>query len=265
MIKVKVLIITGYGLNCENETEYAFNLANAEVEKVNLNDILPGIKKLEDYQILVFIGGFSFGDHIAAGVILANKFKNRLRESLDKFIRDGKLIIGICNGFQTIVRLGLLPGFDLNYTRQSVTLIHNDSGKFEDRWVQLRVNPESPCIFTRGMNYVYLPVRHGEGKFYSDDNNVIERILGENLIALQYSLPADGYPTMVYPHNPNGSLESIAGICDPSGRIFGLMPHPEGFLSPYNHPYWTRLKVENCLPKEGEGARFFRNAVNFFK
>jgi len=287
-MKPKTLIITGYGLNCEDETAYTFELAGANPEKVHVTDILSGDKKLEDYQILAFIGGFCDGDHLGAGTVQASRFRHRLSDDLQKFIADEKLIIAICNGFQTAVKMGILPGLDNDYKTQKVTLTTNDSGVFEDRWVYMKVNTESPCIWTKGIEGLFLPVRHGEGKFFSQEKEfgyigvpiteyldkkvevdvnikpVIDMLVEANLVVCQYS-DSDLNPTMQYPANPNGSLESIAGICDPSGRIFGIMPHPEAYNSPYNHPFWTRLKTQGKMPTEGEGVQIFRNAVEYLK
>ncbi|HUT36413.1 MAG TPA: phosphoribosylformylglycinamidine synthase subunit PurQ [Planctomycetota bacterium] len=260
---VRALIITGFGLNCEAETAHAFTLAGAAPEKVHLNDLLDGRRALDEFHVLAFIGGFSFGDHIASGRVLANRLKHRLAEPIQRFIADGKLIIGICNGFQTMAKLGILPGLDGDYRRQTVTLTNNDSGVFRDAWVRLRVEPDSPCVFTRGLERLDLPVRHGEGKFLTLDDKVLERLERERLVACRYADPATGEPTVRFPHNPNGSVAAIAGICDPTGRVFGLMPHPEAHLFPWNHPHWMRRAIASTLPAEGEGVAIFRNAVAF--
>jgi len=261
--EVRVLIITGFGLNCEAESAHAFKLAGGAPELVHLNDLLDGLRSLDEFQILVFIGGFSFGDHIASGRVLANRLKHRLDEPIQRFIADGKLIIGICNGFQTMAKLGILPGLDGDYRSQTVTLTTNDSGVFRDAWIELRVEPESPCIFTRGIERLYLPVRHGEGKFVPLDQKLLERLEDAGLVALRYADPATGEPTSRFPHNPNGSVAAIAGLCDPTGRIFGMMPHPEAHLFPWNHPHYARQAIVGTAPSEGEGLAIFRNAVAF--
>lgn len=258
---VKVLIITGFGLNCERETAAAFATNGATAEKVHLNDILNGAKALDEYHILVFIGGFSFGDHLGAGTVFANRVKFRLRDQLEKFVADGKLIIGICNGFQTLTRLGLVPAINKAYFSQQTALAHNDSGVFRDDWIYLKANPESPCVFTKGIDVVRMPIRHGEGKFVADDE-IIDAMENQNLVCLRYC-DERGRTADSFPANPNGSIKAIAGICDPSGRIFGLMPHPEAFLSPYNAPDWRTKKINGELPAEGEGVTVFRNAVDF--
>lgn len=258
---IKALIITGFGLNCERETAAACQLVGAVPEQVHLNDLIAGKHKLEEYQFLVFIGGFSFGDHLGSGTIFANLVKFRLKEQLEKFIADGKLIMGICNGFQTLTRIGMVPALDGNYFEQTAALAHNDCGVFRDAWCTLKADPKSPCVFTRNLELVRLPLRHGEGKFVADPA-VLAEIEAKHLAAVRY-VNADGTPATEFPANPNGSLNSIAGICDPTGRIFGLMPHPEAFLSPYNAPDWTAQKVAGTIPKEGEGVGFFRNAIEY--
>jgi len=258
-MRPKALILTGFGINCDYETEFAFNLLGAEARRVHLNDIIDKRVFLDGFQIIAFPGGFSFGDDIASGKVLANKFRYNLENELQKFINEGKIIIGICNGFQAMVKMGVLPGFNENYKEQRVTLTFNDSGRFEDRWVYLKVNQSSPCIFTKGIKDLYLPIRHGEGKFISKDNETREMLNKSEQIVVQYT-DENGKPAG-YPFNPNGSEDNIAGICDETGRIFGLMPHPEAFLFRTNHPRWTREKIA----EEGQGLQIFRNAVNFIK
>jgi len=259
-LEPRALIVTGDGLNCERETAHAFALAGAAPDLVHLGD-LPGCR-LEDYHVLALIGGFSNGDHLGAGTVQASLFRHRLREPLQSFVQSGRLVIGICNGFQTLVKMGLLPGADWERT---ATIMANDSGRYEDRWVHLSVDPACPCVWTRGLRRLYLPVRHGEGKFVVRDTATALGLRRRAQIALRYA-DARGRPTMEYPQNPNGSEGGVAGVCDPSGRIFGLMPHPEAFLSPYNHPSWTRQAALGLpLPEEGEGVALFRNAVAFLR
>lgn len=255
----KVLVLTGYGINCDIETEHVFKIAGAEAERVHLTDLINGTRTLSDFHILALPGGFSFGDDIASGKVLANKIKYNLGEHIQKFIDEGKLIIGICNGFQAMVKMGLLPAFNRDYYTQNVTLTFNDSGRFEDRWVHLKTNPNSKCVFTKGIDGIYLPVRHGEGKFVVKTPEDLARLKKENHIVFQY-VDNDGKPAG-YPYNPNGSVDGIAGICDETGRIFGMMPHPEAFQHRTNHPAWTR----EDLPEEGAGITIFRNAVEYMK
>jgi len=255
----KVLILTGYGINCDIETQHAFKLAGANAERVHINDLISEKKRLADYHILAFPGGFSFGDDIASGKVLANMIKYNIGEQIQEFIDSGKLIIGICNGFQAMVKMGLLPGFNGDYGTQEVTLTFNDSGRFEDRWVHLKANERSKCVFTKGIDRIYLPVRHGEGKFITKNQQVFAKLKKGNHIVFQYS-DRQGNPAG-YPCNPNGSIDNIAAICDETGRVFGMMPHPEAFQHRTNHPGWTREE----LPEEGAGIAIFRNAVGFVK
>lgn len=252
------------------EMAHACRLAGSEkVDIVYIYDILAGNVTLDDYQFLNLPGGFLDGDDLGSAKAMAHRIKfsriagsgERLEEVILRFIQEGKLILGVCNGFQLLAKSGLLPGLNGKYGRQEVTLTFNDSGRFEDRWVYLKVNPQSPCIFTKGLKGLYLPVRHGEGKFIPQDEGALKQIEKENLFALQYSDSSFQGPTMEYPLNPNGSIQAIAGICDPTGRIFGMMPHPEAYLYHVNHPRWTRERV----PKEGMGLAFFRNAVEYIK
>lgn len=257
-MQINILVLYGYGINCDNETEQGFKMVGGNVKKVHINELISGEKKLKNYQILVFPGGFSFGDDISAGKVLANKFKYNLWKELTGFINNGKLIIGICNGFQVMVKLGILPAFDRDYGKEKITLTFNDSGRFEDRWVYLKINQESNCIWTQGINNLYLPIRHGEGKFVLKDKKIGERLSKQNQVVMQY---VDDKGNLAgYPFNPNGSENNIAGICDKTGRIFGLMPHPEGFLFYQNHPRWTRKEFQ-----ENRRLKIFKNAVEFAK
>jgi phosphoribosylformylglycinamidine synthase len=267
MKKVKALVMTGYGLNCDYETDYTLSLAGAESHRVHINDLIEN-KDLDEYQIIVFGGGFSWADDHGAGVLLAAKIRNNIGPMIEEFVRRGKLIIGICNGFQSLINLGLLPGFDGDYQKRSVAITYNDSGNFINAWVRLAVNPDSPCLFTKGIDVIDLPVRHGEGKLYAADDQ-LERLASDNQVVMTYS-NEDGSPAQgKWPENPNGSLMDIAGICDPSGRIFGLMPHPEAFNHVTNHPDWTRdkealaRKGKPLYKEEGAGVKIFRNAVEF--
>lgn len=268
--KVKALVLTGNGINCEREMAHACKMAGADVvDIVFLYDLLSGEVRLDDYHFLNLPGGFLDGDDLGSAKAGAHRLKyariggrgERLEESILRFIREGKLILGVCNGFQLMVKAGLLPALSGRYGEQEVTLTCNESGRFEDRWVGLKVDPASPCIFTRGLERLYLPVRHGEGKFIPRDGEVLEEMRKKRLVALQYADPVTQKPTEKYPLNPNGSVEGIAGICDETGRLFGLMPHPEAYLDFVNHPRWTREKV----PEEGMGLAIFRNAVEHIR
>ncbi len=258
-MKVKVLVLCGYGINCDNEMLHGFELAGADAERVHVNELITGERKLRDYQILALPGGFSFGDDISAGKVLATRFRYNLEVPLHEFVTAGKLIIGVCNGFQAMVKLGILPGLNRDYRTQRVTLTFNDSGRFENRWVYLDIL-ESDCVFTRGMRTLYLPVRHGEGKFVPKDPGVLERLYKNKQVVARY-VDAEGNENPAYPWNPNGSIDGIAAICDETGRIFGMMPHPEAYLYATNHPCWTRQSLEGTLPSEGMGLQLFRNAI----
>ncbi len=259
MKRPRILVLTGYGINCEHETAYAFNLpaVGGDAALVHLSDLIAQPKQLEPFHILALPGGFAFGDDISAGIVLATKLRYRLEQPLSKFLRDGKLVLGICNGFQALVRLGWLPGVTGQLWQQDATLTANDSGKFEDRWVYLQIDPACRSPFVQGMERCYLPVRHGEGKFVPRDPDILQTLQAKAQIAARYGTP-DGTPVS-YPWNPNGSVDDIAAVCDPSGRIFGLMPHPEAYVHRVQHPRWTR----ETLPEEGMGVQIFRNAVAF--
>lgn len=268
--QVRAMVITGYGTNCEVEMAHACRLAGADgVDIVHTSELIYGEKSLDDYDFLNLPGGFLDGDDLGSAKAGAHRIRHArvkttgefLFDQFRRFITAGKLILGVCNGFQLMVKLGLLPGFDGDYTTQSCTLTFNDSGRFEDRWVYLKVNPASPCIFTRGIDGLYLPVRHGEGKFIPGGEDTRRRLHEENHIVVQYSDPTYTAATMDYPENPNGSVDAVAGICDPTGRLFGLMPHPEAYLHRTNHPRWTR----ETLPEEGMGLILFKNAVAYLR
>lgn len=251
--KVRTLVLRAPGTNCDVETAFAFEQAGAEATHVHINQLIRREEKLSGYQVLVIPGGFSYGDDIAAGKVQANEMRLRLGDDLQRFIEKGGLMLGICNGFQVLVKTGILPPFANGV--QQVTLTNNDSGKFECRWIYLQVNQKSPCIFTKGIERMYLPVAHGEGKLVADP-----AILPELNVVLAYA-DEKGDTRADYPHNPNGSVNNIAGICDDSGRIFAIMPHPERHIRPTQHPQWTRLGAKD----HGDGFRIFQNAVEWVK
>jgi phosphoribosylformylglycinamidine synthase len=277
MSPVKVIVIRTAGTNCNEETAFAFGRSGAHVDQVHINALIAGSVKLSDYHILALPGGFSYGDDIASGRILANELRLKLAADLQQFIADRKLIIGICNGFQILVKAGILPGLETGWTslgnqrgRQEATLFYNDSAKFEARWVHLKV--ESRCVWTRGMPpQIYLPVAHGEGKFIPRDKKVLDALAGNGQIVFRYCGSDGGKPS--YPENPNGAVEDIAGICDTTGRVLGLMPHPERHFLFEQHPFWTRLKYQSVIPAKagiqnpifGDGAKIFANGVNYVK
>lgn len=266
---VRSLVIAGNGTNCEREVVEACRLAGADVsEAVHVAELLAGRVKLEDYHFLNLAGGFLDGDDLGSAKAGANRLLNApvkgggasLAEQIDSFIKDGKLIMGVCNGFQLMVKMGLLPATQGDYQAQSCTLTHNDCGRFVDRWTYLQTDPDSPCIYTRGLKGIYLPVRHGEGKFVVDSAETLESIESGHLAALRYA-DAEFNPTQEYPANPNGSVAAIAGLSDPSGRLFGLMPHPEAYVHYTQHPRWTREE----LPEEGMGLWLYQNAIGYIR
>lgn len=261
-MKVKVLVLRAAGTNCDMESAFAFESVGASSDIVHVNQLKEGKKRLSDYHILVIPGGFTYGDDIASGKILANELKSALFEDVKEFIAAGKLILGICNGFQVLVKSGLLPNVSGVAANVEATLNLNDSARFEDRWVYLkRSKPENPKFKCAWTNYVkdiiYLPIAHGEGKFIPADKAILERLKANGQIVFRY-VNRDG-ESAEYPWNPNGSVDDIAGVCDPTGRILGMMPHPERFIERTQHPRWTREK----LPKAGDGLALFRSGVEY--
>ena len=251
----KALILRTAGTNCDYETAHAFQLAGAETALIHINQLIGGAAHLTDYQIMAIPGGFSYGDDISAGILLANELRHKLTEQLTEFVDSGKLILGICNGFQVLVRAGLLPRLN-SQTAQQATLTMNTSAKFECRWIHLETH-QSSCIFTRGLKpRIYLPVAHAEGRFTASAP-VLNQLEANKQVVFRYVSADNTSPE--YPENPNGSSRHIAGICDTTGRIFGMMPHPERFLTRFNHPRWTR----EALPDDGDGLAIFQNAVDY--
>ena len=300
---VRVCIVTGFGINTDREMATAFALAGARPARVHVNDLVADPGALDRCAILVVPGGFSFGDHVGSGALLAALLRRALRDPLARFVDRGGLVLGVCNGFQVLVRMGLVPGIGAagatpaapaapaasvapaasaartRATRiraapaartggaaQSVALVHNDSGRFEDRWVRVAFDPASPCVWTRGIAALELPVRHGEGRLVAPEAQ-LAAIDAAHLGAARYAAPApataapDGATPLPYPANPNGSLRNLAGLCDPSGQVFGLMPHPEAFLHRYHHPAWRNAPPAAAALDEA-ALGLFRNAVS---
>jgi len=259
---LRVLVLTGYGLNCEAETAAGFKMLGAQVDLRHVADVLDGGPDvLRPYGLLAFIGGFSFGDHVASGRVLANRLRHRLGDRLQRFVGDGGLCLGICNGFQTLIKLGLLPGGD-GELRQTLSLVDNDRLGYWDAWVRLAVDPDSPCVFTRGLADVVVefPSRHGEGKLVYGDAAQRAVLEARHQVPVRYA-DAQGVPTEAWPDNPDGSPGGAAGLCDPSGRVFGLMPHPEAYLYPENHPRWISRREAGTLPEVGLGLHLLANGV----
>jgi len=271
MMQAKAIVLTGNGTNCEVEAAHACRLAGFdEVRIAHIAELLYGDVRLDDFHFLNLTGGFLDGDDLGSAKAQANRLKyarisgtnEHLIDQILRFITDGKLILGVCNGFQLLVKMGLLPALGGKYLNQSATLTFNDSGRFQDRWVYMKCDPDSPSVFTKGVTGgMYLPIRHGEGKFLVESEEVLQKIESLHLSVLKYSDSAYSAPTMEFPLNPNGSMNAIAGLCDESGRLMGLMPHPEAFLHRTNHPRWTR----ESLPEEGDGLILFRNALEYLR
>jgi phosphoribosylformylglycinamidine synthase len=252
----RVLILRAAGINCDEETAAACELAGGQPERVHINRIADGSVSLDDYAALVLPGGFSYGDHLGAGKLLAVDLQHRVGDALQRFVTDGRPVLGICNGFQVLVKVGLLPGND-ETPRQIVTLTGNNNGSYECRWVRLRPNPASPSIFLQGVDQSFLlPVGHGEGRVVAA-KNTLATIEGNNQIALQYIDEHDD-PTMGYPANPNGSAHAIAAITNKQGNVLGIMPHPDRAYLPQLHSDWRRSGRA-----EGDGLRLFRNMIAY--
>jgi len=242
-MSARALVLCGYGINADEELAAAFGLAGAEPVRMHAADLAAEPATLARFDFLALPGGFSFGDHLGSGLVLANLLRARLGTELRAFVADGGLCIGICNGFQTLVRTGLLPDLDGDGALQA-SLVHNENGRFLCDWVPVRFEPGSRCVWTAGLSPRMLPIRHGEGRFAARDPETLARIESGGYVALRY----DG-------RDPNGSVNGIAGICDRTGRVLGLMPHPEAFLSPEAHP-WRRRGFMG-----GTGLDLFRQAV----
>jgi phosphoribosylformylglycinamidine synthase len=263
----KALIITGYGINCEEETAKVFEMEGAKTEIIHVNDLIANPKKLDDYQIMAFPGGFSYGDDTGSGNAMANKIKNNLNEEFLNFAKKDKLIIGICNGFQILANLGIVPALNDDYGKRTVALMHNTQARYECRWVYLKVTSKK-CIWTRDIDVIHVPIAHGEGNFYTD-SETLKQIQSGDQIAWKYVKENGSPANKEFPFNPNGAMEDIAGICDPSGRILGMMPHPERFNCFVNEDGWqlekeNLIRAKKSLPTEGKGLKLFRNAVEYF-
>ena len=262
MAQPRILILRAPGTNCDEETAHAFALAGGVAERWHVNRVLESPRRLAEFQVLCIPGGFSYGDDIAAGRILGNQIQHHLADALEDFRASGKLILGICNGYQVLLKTRLLAACDDR--GPSATLTLNDSGRFEARWVRLGVEPGN-CVFLQGIKEMELPVAHAEGKFVTRDENVLRQMEETGQLVLRYRAGsgtprlAGMEPSVSYPENPNGAMGDVAGICDTSGRVLGLMPHPERFVDPTQHPRWTRGARET-----GDGLRVFQNAVRYF-
>ena len=266
MRTVRALILTGFGINCQEEMAAAYRLAGAEADIVHFNELLAGQATIRGYDVINFPGGFSFGDDLGAGKALSNKMRfcklasgRTLLDEIGDHVAAGGFVLGVCNGFQILVKSGLLPNVGGNFA-QEVSLIVNDSGKFEDRWVHCKAAQPAHTPFLKDMDVVALPARHKEGKLVCRDDAIRAAIREMGLCALRYC-DADGAIATEYPALPNGAEFSCAALTDPTGRVLGMMPHPEAFLAVVNHPDWARRREASCGTEEGEGLRLFRNVV----
>jgi phosphoribosylformylglycinamidine synthase len=264
MPQPRILVLRAPGANCDRETAFAFTRAGGTAELVHVNRLLERPALLRDYQVFCVPGGFTYGDDIASGRILGNQIEHHLSSELHEFKQAGKLILGICNGFQVLIKCGLLLDGDINQGPPA-TLDWNASGKFEDRWVYLRPAGDR-CVFLRGIESMYLPVAHGEGRFVTRTTEVLDALDQNGHLALRYLNRPNGVAgndanaSVAYPANPNGSSANVAGVCDTTGRVFGLMPHPERHIDRTHHPRWTRGEGRD----PGDGLYVFANAVTYF-
>lgn len=251
----RVLILRAPGTNCDAEAAAAFDRAGGAAETIHLNRWLESPRVADEFQILCLPGGFSYGDDVAAGRIFANQLRHHLADSLAAFRDAGKLILGICNGFQVLIKSGLLDSDD--GAGQGATLAWNESGRFMDRWIHVRRHGDK-CVFLAGIEQMHLPIAHAEGRFLTRDAQTLQRLEAAGQLVLRYC-PAPGGEAAT-PYNPNGAQADVAGMCDSTGRVLGLMPHPERFIDRTQHPQWTRLPTFD----EGDGLAVFKNAVRYF-
>lgn len=263
MSQPSVIVLRAAGINCEVEMAYGFSRFDSQVDTVHVNRLLADPEQLLRHHVLALPGGFAYGDDVAAGAVMATEMSTRLGDVLTRFIEQGGLVFGICNGFQALVRLGLLPGLRQTYGVQEVSLTDNLSHKYEDRWVRLGVIP-GRCVFVRDETELELPVGHAEGRLVCLDEDVRRRLHDEQRVVFRY-LSADGAPSDRYPSNPNGSLDAIAGLTDSTGRVLGMMPHPDRALFGHNHPEWTRHHRGSGAPELGPGASLFANACDWVR
>lgn len=257
MVKPRVMVLRAPGTNCDQETAFAFEQAGGHADVLHVNRLLENPPLAQDYQILCVPGGFSYGDDVAAGRILGNLFQHHLKDAMTEFKAAGKLILGICNGFQVLIKSGVLLADDDQ--GPPATLCLNDTGRYEDRWVHLAAAGDK-CVFLRGLDQFELPVAHAEGKFVARNEAELTRLAAAGQLVLRYINPA-GSEDVPFPHNPNGSQANVAGICDETGRVLGLMPHPERNIDPTHHPQWTRRPAT----APGDGLKLFQNAVAYFQ
>lgn len=269
MAKPHTLVLTGYGINCEEETAFAFEKTGACTRIIHINDLIENRKILDDFQILMFPGGFSYGDDTGSGKALANRIKNNLIDEIRKFMERDTLMLGVCNGFQVLANLGVVPALNGFTGSAGVSLEHNRTFRYQCRWIDVAVDPKSPSVFTRGIESMHIPVAHGEGNFYAPPEVLAE--MEENHMAVMKYIKPDGAPaSQEFPYNPNGASNDIAAICSANGRIMGMMPHPERGMFFTQRNDWTYLKEKLSregkeIPEYSDGIRVFQNAVEYFK
>jgi phosphoribosylformylglycinamidine synthase subunit PurQ / glutaminase len=267
MPQPKTLVLTGYGVNCDEETRFTFESAGASAQIMHINDLIEKPGTFDDCQILAFPGGFSYGDDTGSGKAFANRIRNNLHDEFSRFLARDVLVIGICNGFQVLANLGIVPGFS-PFGNADISLERNTTDRYQCRWVNLAINKNSNCVFTRGIDMLHVPVAHGEGNFFAQAET-LSKIESNNQDVLHY-VYADGSPAKgEFPVNPNGALHDVAGICDTTGRIMGLMPHPERNIFFTQRDDWTKekerlLREGKDLPSGSEGMKIFANAVEYF-
>ena len=265
MTSPRVLVLRAPGTNCDEETGFAFERAGASVERVHVNRLIENPALKDRYQVLCVPGGFSYGDDIAAGRILATRLRQHLADLVQEFVHGNgdRLVLGICNGMQVLMRLGVLTEGVGGEDVTPATLTWNNHGRFEDRWVHLAVD-KTPCVFLQGVERMYLPMAHAEGKFVAAETEILDQLREQGRLAIRYAEGEQGAvqeAVLPFPHNPNGADANVAGVCDASGRVFGLMPHPERHIDATQHPSWTRRSEQ---PEFGDGMVMFQNAVNWF-
>jgi len=269
MAAPRAIVLTGYGINCEEETRFAFAQAGAVAEIVHINDIIAQPRRLESVQIFAFPGGFSYGDDTGSGKALANKIRHNLLAEFRTFVERDTLMLGICNGFQVMVNLGLVPGLAPGIGSAEVALEYNTTNRYQCRWVDVAAEAECPAVFTRGVRRLHIPVAHGEGRFYAPAPT-LERLETQRQVALRYIRPEGSPARGEFPCNPSGSLNDIAAVCDATGRLMGMMPHPERHIFFTQGDDWT-LRREKArrqgapVPEAGEGRIIFTNAVAYFQ
>ena len=282
MAKPKALVLSGFGINSQEETAWALKIAGAQTHIVHFNSLVQKPSLLEEYQILILSGGWSFADNIQSGRVLANKFRFNLQNEFTKFVDEDKVVLGICNGFQTLTQMGAIPGWENN--KRHVTLMHNKNSRFENRWIRLRTE-SCVCPFAQSMPPVFtLPIRHGEGQVVLDSKKTLDKLIDKKQVVFRYA-GSDGFSTSKYPDNPNGSADAIAGLCNEQGNVMGLMPHPECHVNIMQNPFRTQLStstnnndnfISNILTRigllrnkptsiiqQGNCIPFFESIVNF--